>query len=75
MAFDQSKVGQFTADLMTTLDEQYDEDCEFGDMLLLVEVLGPHGSNLTVHASQGRSHVNLGLVKAAEHILVQQIGQ
>jgi hypothetical protein len=71
MAFDQSKVGQLTADLMESLDQQYGEDCEFGDLMLIAEVLGPHGSTVTLQVSQPRKHVNFGLLKVGESILSQ----
>lgn len=71
MAFDQSRVGQLTADLMEALDQQYGEDCEFGDLMLIVEVLGPHGSSVTLQVGQPRKHVNYGLLKVAEGILSQ----
>jgi hypothetical protein len=69
MAFDQSKVGQLTAALMESLDDQYGEDCEFGDLMLIAEVLGPHGSSLSIQVSQPRKHINLGLLAAAERVI------
>jgi len=69
MAFDQSRVGQLTAELMETLDNQYGEDCEFGDLMLIAEVLGPHGSSITLQVTQPRKHINLGLLAIAERIL------
>ena len=69
MAFDQTRVGQLTSELMDRLDNEFDEDCHFGDLLLIAEVLGPHGSTITLQMSQPRKHVNLGLLKIAERIV------
>lgn len=67
MAFDQIKVGQLTADLMENLEERYGDDAEIGDVLLIVEVTGPHGSEITTQSSSARRHVNLGLLEVAKH--------
>ena len=69
MAFDQTKVGQLTTALMDRLDEEYGEDCEIGDLVLIAEILGPHGSNVTLQLSQPRRHVNLGLLAMGERVL------
>lgn len=66
MGFDQTKIGQLTASLMEQLDEQYDEDCEFGDLLIIAEVLGAHGSSVYFHGTNPRTHINLGLVRFAD---------
>ena len=71
MAFDQSKVGRLTAELMEDLENRYAEGAEIGDVCLIVEVVGPHGSDVTVRASQGRRHVNLGLLRMAEECFTQ----
>jgi hypothetical protein len=69
MAFDQTKVGQLTTNLMDRLDDEYGEDCEIGDLILIAEILGPHGSAVTLQLSQLRRHVNLGLLAMAERVL------
>jgi hypothetical protein len=69
MAFDQTKVGRLTTELMDRLDDEYGEDCEIGDLILVAEVLGPHGSAVTLQLSQPRKHVNLGLLAMAERVL------
>jgi hypothetical protein len=69
MAFDQTKVGQLTTDLMDRLDDEYGEDCEIGDLILVAEIMGPHGSAVTLQLSQMRKHVNLGLLAMAERVL------
>lgn len=66
MPFDQTKVGQLTADLMESLEQRYDEGSEIGDVLLIVEVVGPHGSEITTQSSSARRHLNLGLLRVAQ---------
>jgi hypothetical protein len=70
VAFDQSRIGQLTAQLMDTLDAQYGEECEFGDLVVVTEVLGSHGSHVITHSDQGRKHVTLGLLEIAERSLL-----
>jgi hypothetical protein len=69
MAFDQTKVGRLTTELMDRLDNEFGEECEIGDIILVAEVLGPHGSAVTLQVSQNRKHVNLGLIAMAERLL------
>jgi hypothetical protein len=69
MAFDQTKVGRLTTELMDRLDDEYGEDCEIGDLVLIAEILGPHGSAVTLQLNQPRKHVNLGLLAMAERVL------
>ena len=68
MTFDQTKVGQLTADLMESLEQRYDDGSEIGDVLLIVEVVGPHGSEITTQSSSARRHVNLGLLGVAQSL-------
>jgi hypothetical protein len=68
MPFDQTKVGQLTADLMESMEQRYSDDSEIGDVLLIVEVVGPHGSEITSQSSSARRHVNLGLLSMAERL-------
>jgi hypothetical protein len=65
MPFDQTKVGRLTAELMENLEERYSEDSEIGDVCLIVEVVGPHGSEITTQCSSARGHVNVGLLEMA----------
>jgi hypothetical protein len=69
MAFDQTQLGQLTTNLMDRLDNEYGEECEIGDLILIAEILGPHGSAVTLQLSQARKHVNLGLLAMAERVL------
>jgi hypothetical protein len=65
MPFDQTKVGRLTADLMENLEQRYSDESEIGDVCLIVEVVGPHGSEITTQSSSGRRHVNVGLLEVA----------
>ena len=72
MPFDQTKVGQLTADLMENMEQRYSDDSEIGDVLLIVEVVGPHGSEITTQSSSPRRHVNLGLLGMAERLFTSE---
>jgi len=42
------------------------KDCEIGDVCILVEILGPHGSSVRVRSSAARSHIAVGLLRVAK---------
>ena len=46
MGLDQSKMGNVVAKQMEALEADYGDDCEIGDVCTIVEVLGPHGSQV-----------------------------
>ena len=69
MALDQSKLGRLVAEHMAALEAQYGEDCEIGDLVSIVEIIGPHGSTVRVRSSDPRSHVAIGLLRVAESTL------
>lgn len=73
MALDQSKIGQVVAAQMEALEGRFGDDCQVGDVVTIVEVLGPHGSNISVRASDGRPHSRLGLLHVAKAMLEGQI--
>jgi len=66
MPLDQLKVGQLTADLMENLEERYGEGSQIGDVCLIVEVVGPHGSEISTQCSSSRRHVNIGLLEVSK---------
>lgn len=70
MTLDQTKVGQVVAAQMEALEEAYGEDCEIGDVCTIVEVIGPHGSDVRVRSSELRPHVSIGLLRMAESIFL-----
>jgi len=73
MALDQTKVGQVVAAQMEALEEAYGEDCEIGDVCTIVEVIGPHGSDVRVRSSELRPHVSIGLLRMAESIFLASL--
>jgi hypothetical protein len=74
MTFDQSKIGQVVAAQMEALEGRYGEDCEIGNVCTIVEVLGPHGSDLSVRSSEARPHTTIGLLRMAEAMVLSSIG-
>jgi hypothetical protein len=74
MAFDQTKIGQVVAAQMEALEGRYGDDCQIGDVCTIVEIIGPHGSDVAVRCSESRPHVLLGLLRMAEAMILSQIG-
>lgn len=66
LVLDQTKIGQVVAEQMATLELQYGDDCEIGDVCTIVEIIGPHGSTVRVRSSAARSHTAIGLLRVAE---------
>jgi hypothetical protein len=75
MTFDQTKVGQVVAAQMEALEGRFGDDCEIGDVCTIVEVLGPHGSSVSVRSSEGRTHSTVGLLRMAEAMLLSGVGE
>jgi hypothetical protein len=73
MTLDQTKVGQVVTAQMEALEEAYGEDCEIGDVCTIVEVIGPHGSDVRVRSSDLRPHVSIGLLRMAESIFLASL--
>ncbi|MGA2319586.1 MAG: hypothetical protein ABSG95_02430 [Solirubrobacteraceae bacterium] len=73
MAFDQTKIGRVVAEQMEALEGRYGEDCEIGDVCTIVEVLGPHGSDVAVRSSEARPHVVIGLLRMAEAMALSRV--
>lgn len=74
MAFDQTKMGQVVAEQMEALEERFGEDCEIGDVCTIVEVIGPHGSSVSVRSSEARPHTTIGLLRMAEAMMISSLG-
>jgi hypothetical protein len=73
MTFDQSKIGHVVAAQMEALEDRYGDDCQIGDVCTIVEVIGPHGSDVAVRSSEARPHVLVGLLRMAEAMILSQI--
>ena len=59
---------------MEALEGRYGEGCEIGNVCTIVEVLGPHGSDLSVRSSEARPHTTIGLLRMAEAMVLSSIG-
>ncbi len=67
MALDATKIGTVVAEQMEALEDRFGDDCEIGDVCTIVEVLGPHGSQVAMRPSgDTRPHALIGLLKLAE---------
>jgi hypothetical protein len=67
MALDATKIGQVVAEQMEALESRFGDDCHIGDVCTIVEVLGPHGSQIAMRpSSDTRPHALIGLIKMAE---------
>jgi hypothetical protein len=40
----------------------------------IVEVLGPHGSDVSVRSSEARPHTTIGLLRMAEAMMLNRLG-
>jgi hypothetical protein len=74
VTFDQTKVGRVVAEQMEALEQRFGDDCEIGDVCTIVEVLGPHGSSVSVRSSEPRAHTTIGLLRLAEAMMLGQFG-
>ncbi len=74
MTFDQTKVGRVVAEQMEALEERFGDDCEIGDVCTIVEVVGPHGSSVSVRSGQARPHTTIGLLRMAEAMMLSSLG-
>jgi hypothetical protein len=74
MTFDQTKMGRVVAEQMEALEARFGEDCEIGDVCTIVEVIGPHGSSVSVRSSEARPHTTIGLLRMAEAMMLRSLG-
>jgi hypothetical protein len=75
MTFDQSRIGQVVAAQMEALEGRYGDDCEIGNVCTIVEVIGPHGSEVSVRSNEARPHTTIGLLRMAEAMMLSSIGE
>jgi hypothetical protein len=69
LAIDQKRVGEHVAAQMEAIEQQYggeDSDAEIGNIVTIVEVIGPAGAEVRVRPSDPRPWVILGLLRWAE---------
>jgi hypothetical protein len=74
MTLDQTKMGRVVAEQMEALEGRFDDDCEIGDVCTIVEVIGPHGSSVSVRSSEARPHTTIGLLRMAEAMMLASLG-
>ncbi len=74
MTLDQSKMGRVVAEQMEALESRFGDDCEVGDVCTIVEVIGPHGSSVSVRSSEARPHTTIGLLRMAEAMMLRSVG-
>ena len=76
MAIDQARVGEVAAQMMDTLEQQYGEDAEITDVMLIAAVdYDDNGATTTVHYSSSPgmpTHVALGLLTQAQVYISRQ---
>jgi hypothetical protein len=80
MALDRSKLGNVAAEQMQALDEAFgdNENAEIGAVLTIVQVLiqqpdGTYASNIRMRHNVSDPYTAIGLVRAAELTITQQI--
>ena len=76
MAIEQARVGEVAAQMMDTLErQQYGEDAEITDVMLIAAVDYDNGATSTVHYSSSPgmpTHVALGLLTQAQVYISRQ---
>ena len=78
MAIDQKRVGKHIAEQMEAIEEQYggeDATAEIGNILTIVEVIGPNGAEVRVRPSDPRPWTTIGLLRWAEANTIAQLGR
>jgi hypothetical protein len=74
MALDATKIGKVVAEQMEALESRFGDDCEIGDVCTIVEVIGPHGSQVAMRPSgDTRPHALIGLIKMAETMALSDL--
>ncbi len=74
MSLDASKIGTVVAEQMEALEGRFGDDCQIGDVCAIVEVLGPHGSSVSVRpGADVRPHGLIGLLRMAERVALGDI--
>ncbi len=65
MPIDQSKLGTVVQEQMVAIEADHGEDCEIGDVVVIVEVRCPEENDIRVRCSDPRPQVAFGLMEAA----------
>lgn len=66
MSIDQTKLGSVVAAQMEAIEGDHEgEECELGDIVVVVEVLCPESREVRVRSSSGSHHARIGLLAQA----------
>jgi len=65
MTMDQSKLGHVVAEQMEAIEQDHGDDCEIGDVCVIVEVVCPEESTVRVRSNNERPHIRIGLIAQA----------
>jgi hypothetical protein len=73
MAIDATKIGKVVAAQMEALEARFGDDCEIGDVCTIVEIVGPHGSEVAMRSSEVHAHSLIGLLRLAENMALRDV--
>lgn len=75
MPIDQKRLGEHIAAQMEAIEQSYAEvqECEIGNVLTIVEVIGPNGAEVRMRPSDPRPWTTIGLLRWAEANLMAQL--
>jgi len=66
MPTDQTKLGSVVAEQMEAIEQDHaGEDCELGDVIVVVEVLCPDSREVRVRSNPASHHARIGLLTQA----------
>jgi hypothetical protein len=65
MPIDQSKLGIVVQEQMEAIEQDHSEECEIGDVVVIVEVRCAETNDVRVRCSDTRPQVALGLLETA----------
>lgn len=68
MAIDQKRLGTVVQAQMEAIEEAHGDECQIGDVVVIVEVICPDAYDIRVRCSDGRPHIALGLLETARII-------
>jgi len=69
MPIDQTKLGVVVSEQMEAIEQDHDgEDCEIGDVVVIVEVRCAEATDVRVRCSDSRPQIALGLLATADLI-------
>lgn len=74
MTLNTTRVGRVVAEQMEDLEALFGEDYEIGNVCTVVEVVGPHGTQVSVRSNGVRRHALLSLLRTAEAMTLTAAG-